>query len=373
MTKKTAVIFMFIFTLLITSILAGCGGSQAGGGSGGTEGTVSTEKPGSEGGGSAGGTGVVTDQVSPGGSGAGGNGSGSPGGSAPGQNISEIPDINESAVSDWGVANPPEGNTANATASGSSNARTDVSQVVVDRDDLYFAIKEVRADALLGYTWKAYIENRTDKNLMFSFEKVAVNGVMCDPYWAEVVAAGKKGNCEIIWMHDTLGERGITEVTQVDLTLNVYNDDDYMEAPLMHDPFTVYPLGEDKKAAGPAKRQPAESDVVLIDNDDCQIVVTEFDPGNSWGYAVHLYLRNKTEEDLIFSAENTSVNGFMCDPFWAEIVTAGNAAYSTILWDTAALSENGITKVEEISLPLRVYSDKDVANPYVEETFELTP
>ena len=289
---------------------------------------------------------------------------------------SKIPDTNESAVSDWGVADAPD-NTHNVETE-NSNAGTDVSRIIVDRDDLLFAVKEVKADAALGYTWKVYIENRTDKNLMFSFEKVSVNGVMCDPFWAEVVTAGKKGNCEIIWMRDALEERQIEEVTQVDFTLNVYNDDDYAEAPLMHDPFTVSPLGEDgaegtDKQSAPPARKPDETDIVLIDNDDCAIIVTGFDPENSWGYAVRLYLRNKTEEDLIFSTENTSVNGIMCEPFWAEIVTAGHSAFSTILWDNAALQENEIAEVNEISLPMRVYSDKDIANPYVEETFELRP
>ena len=125
------------------------------------------------------------------------------------------------------------------------------------------------------------------------------------------------------------------------LTLNVYNDDDYTEAPLMHEPFTVYPLAKassadtasgdgtsaDRAPAGeapegastagevpadaatPFVREPAESDLILVDNADCQIVVTGFDPDNSWGYAVKLYLRNKTDQDLIFSADNTSVNG----------------------------------------------------------------
>ena len=47
--------------------------------------------------------------------------------------------------------------------------------------------------------------------------------------------------------------------------------------------------------------------------------------------------------------------------------------YSTVLWDKNALAENDISEVEEISLPLKVYADEDIGNPYVDETFELTP
>ena len=88
---------------------------------------------------------------------------------------------------------------------------------------------------------------------------------------------------------------------------------------------------------------------------------------------MHVYLQNKSADDLVFSAENTSINGIMCDPYWAEIVTAGKSAISTILWDKSSLNENDITEVKEITLPIRVYSDKNVYEPYVDETFELKP
>ena len=252
--------------------------------------------------------------------------------------------------------------------------------LIVNQTPVYSATSvEVRADAALGYTWKLYVENRTDKNLMFTFEKAAVNGVMCDPFWAEVITAGKKGNCEVTWMRDAFEARSIGDVYEVDFTLNVYNDDDYTEAPLMHDPFEVFPMGEEKAAEASAADEAARAKLlagsgkVLVDNDDCSIVVTGYEPDNTWGYAMHVYLRNKSGEDLVFSAQNTSVNGIMCDPYWSEIVTSGKSAISTILWDKSALSENDITEVNQISLPLMVYSDKNIAQPYVDKTFELEP
>ena len=172
-------------------------------------------------------------------------------------------------------------------------------------------------------------------------------------------------------MRDSFAERGIEDVAQVDFTLNVYNDDDYTQAPLMRDPFTVYPLGEDHGYT--AVRESAETDHVLVDDENCSVIITGYDPDNSWGYAMHLYLVNKTDHDLVFSVNDSSVNGIMCDPFWAEIVCAGKSAYSTVLWDHNSLEENDIAKIEQISLPLTVYSDENIANPYVDETFELTP
>ena len=366
--RKSAVIFMLIFTLVMAAVCSGCG---AGSSSGAQPGGESSQSAGKTGDAKGDGTASSQTQGKAGDEKAGGSTSpqtqGKTGGDA------QIPDTNESAVTDWGTADA--GTKADiGTKDGSAPSKgsaSDFSQVIVDNEELYFAIKNVRADAALGYTWKAYVENRTDKNLMFSFEKVSVNGVMCDPFWAEVINSGKKGNCEITWMRDALQKRGIDEVTQVDFTLNVYNDDDYTEAPLMHDPFTVCPLGEDK--ASETVRESADTDQVLVDNDSCSVIVTGFEPDNSWGFAMQVYLVNKTDKDLVFSANNTSVNGIMCDPFWADIVAAGKRSYATVLWDKNALAENEITEVKEISLPMIVYSDDDIGTLLVDETFELTP
>ena len=354
--RRSAVIFVLIFTLIIANICTGCGSSASGQG----ESSAITE---------SGGSSDAAGRKDP--SGKTGDAGKSDAAGKTGD-ASSIPDTNESAVTDWGTADA--GNYKGAgdeDSSAKSGTASDFSQVLIDNDDLYFAIKDVRSDAAYGYEWKIYVENRTDKNLMFSFEKVSVNGVMCDPFWAEVINAGKKGNCEITWMRDSLQEKQIGDVTRVDFTLNVYNNDDYTEAALMHDPFTVFPLGEDK--ASSAVREPAATDHVLVDDDNCSVIITGYEPDNSWGYAMKLYLVNKTDRDMVFSVDDSSVNGIMCDPFWADIVCAGKTSYSTVLWDKNALAENDITEVEEISLPLKVYADEDIGNPYVDDTFELTP
>ena len=409
--KKSAVIFMLIFALLAAAICAGCGAETPAGASAGADA------------GAGAGAGKAD------GSAGGHDNSGQPEGAAgEAGRGSGIPDTDASAVTDWGVADAGEaessggkitggskagsgkagGDKAGGNSDAESGAGGSFGKVIADREDLYFAIKEVRTDTALGYVWKVYVENRTDENLMFSFEKVSVNGVMCDPYWAEVVTAGKKGNCEIIWMRDALEERQISAVTEVGFTLNVYNDDDYTEAPRMHDPFTVYPPAEggssgfgtdgsasdadgsaadadgSASAAGrssasgagesfPAAPVPADPVQVLVDDEICTVMVTGYDPDNSWGYAMKLFIQNRSGEDLVFSSQNTSVNGIMCEPYWSEIVVSGKSAISTILWDKASLKENGITEVKEISLPLRVYSDQNIAEPYVDETFALKP
>ena len=343
--SKHAVIFVLIWTLIAACLTTGCAGSSS-----------QDSAPSSQG--------ASTSNTSNDSNNSAESGQGSPVPSS-----QDIPESNESAVSDWGTVAAVD----HTSAEGTDASPSGFQQVLVDREDLYFAIRDVKDDSALGYTWQVYVENRTDKNLMFSFERVAVNGVMCDPYWAEVIAAGKKGNCEIVWLRDSLDQRQITDVRNVEFTLNVYNDDVYTEAPLMHDTFTVYPLGQDAAAATKVVRKLTLADQILVDNKDCTVLVTGFEPDNSWGFVMNLYLVNKTDKDLIFSAEDSLINENPCYMYWTEIVTGGNAAYSSVLWEKGDLDESEIQVVRKISFPLYVFSDQDIAEPLIDSSFLIKP
>ena len=343
--SKHAVIFVLIWTLIAACLTTGCAGSSS-----------QDSAPSSQG--------ASTSNTSNDSNNSAESGQGSPVPSS-----QDIPESNESAVSDWGTVAAVD----HTSAEGTDASPSGFQQVLVDREDLYFAIRDVKDDGALGYTWQVYVENRTDKNLMFSFERVAVNGVMCDPYWAEVIAAGKKGNCEIVWLRDSLDQRQITDVRKVEFTLNIYNDDIYTEAPLMHDAFTVYPLGQDDSADKNVVRKLTLADQILVDNRDCTILVTGFEPDNSWGYVMNLYLVNKTDQDLVFNVDDSWINDNPCFTYWTEIVTAGNAAYSSILWEKADLEESEIQVVRKISLPMLVYSDQETEEALIDETFKIKP
>ena len=343
--SKHAVIFVLIWTLIAACLTTGCAGSSS-----------QDSAPSSQG--------ASTSNTSNDSNNSAESGQGSPVPSS-----QDIPESNESAVSDWGTVAAVD----HTSAEGTDASPSGFQQVLVDREDLYFAIRDVKDNSALGYTWQVYVENRTDKNLMFSFERVAVNGVMCDPYWAEVIAAGKKGNCEIVWLRDSLDQRQITDVRNIEFTLNVYNDDVYTEAPLMHDTFTVYPLGQDAAAATKVVRKLTLADQILVDNKDCTVLVTGFEPDNSWGFVMNLYLVNKTDKDLIFSAEDSLINENPCYLYWTEIVTAGNAAYSSVLWEKGDLDESEIQLVRKISFPLYVFSDQNIAEPLIDSSFLIKP
>ena len=112
---------------------------------------------------------------------------------------------------------------------------------LVDDENCTVIIKGYDDDALLGYGVNVYLENKTDKELMFSIGEVSVNGYMCDPFWATTVSSGKKANEQITFFESDLEANGIENVEEISFTLNVYDNADWLAEDLVKKSFTVNP------------------------------------------------------------------------------------------------------------------------------------
>lgn len=73
-----------------------------------------------------------------------------------------------------------------------------------------------------------YLENKTGKSLVFSADKVAVNGYICDPYWMEEIGPGSGAYSVLAWDEAMLSEYDLTadDVTQIDLPIRVFDQGD---------------------------------------------------------------------------------------------------------------------------------------------------
>ena len=245
-------------------------------------------------------------------------------------------------------------------------------QVLVDDENCTVKITGIEDDSIWGYTLKVYLENKTDLELMFSVDGVSVNGYMCDPFWGSSVTAGMKSNEEISFSAEAFERNGITTPTDIQFKLRVSDYNDWMAEPLVDQEFAVYPMGEEAVQVYERADQP--EDIVLFDNEWCKMVVTGFEQDDIWGYSMNVYLENKTDKEMMFSADGVAVNGFMCDPFWGESVMPGKRSNTSITWSKTTFEEKGITEVEEIVLPIRVTDYSDWAEePFVEESFTVNP
>lgn len=100
-------------------------------------------------------------------------------------------------------------------------------------------------------------------------------------------------------------------------------------------------------------------EIVLVDNADITVIVNGYTPMSLFGPAFQLSIANHTDTTLCYSMYDTSVNGFMVDPFWAARVSAGEEADSIVCWSVESLAESGINYIKDVETRLWVYDDED--------------
>ena len=246
---------------------------------------------------------------------------------------------------------------------------------VMDNDEVSIVITGIGTDDLWGYySLDIELENKSqDVTYMFSVDSASVNGLMSDPFYASEVTAGNKSVDTIDFDMDTLEEYGIDQITDIEIAFRVYDSDTWED--LEEETVHVYPYGEEN--ASVYERTAQDTDQVLIDNDEMSLTLVSAGVDELWDYyALEVYLVNKTDAVVMFSVEDAAVNGYMCDPYWAESVNAGKTSYSTISWSSSSLEELGITdaesEIEEIELLFTDY-DYDTYDTLYSETITVNP
>ena len=251
---------------------------------------------------------------------------------------------------------------ADATSEDDASELVEFEEIaVVDNDYVSIVLTGLDQDGLFGYTFDVTIVNKSDSvtYMVATDDDCSVDGVQIDPLFAEEVAAGKTAYSEItIYEDDTLAEAGVA-FTDIVLSFHAYDSDDWSADYVVDgESVHVYPYGED--AATTFVREAGADDEVLVDNDYVTVTVIGYDPDYDLGYAVELYITNKTDAEVMVSVDDASVNGVMCDPYWAASIGAGLNSFETIYWYSSSLEEIGITdagsEITEIEFVLSAYN-----------------
>lgn len=245
--------------------------------------------------------------------------------------------------------------------------------VVIDNDSVTIIISDIEPDNMWGYTLKVFLENKlTDKDIMVSLDHTAVNGIQTEPLFASKVDRAKKSTDEINFIDSDLKNALNDEFRKIELTFKVYDYDDWMADDIAYETITIYPLGE--QAASTYQREALDTDLVLVENEDALVIVTDIEEDGLFGFSVNLYLLNKSDKEIMFSADGVSVNGFMADPFWAKSLKSSYSGFSQMWWSESTLEENGIEEVNEIEMTFSmsdandwlapdIFSDKIILSP----------
>lgn len=114
-------------------------------------------------------------------------------------------------------------------------------ETVIADGDLQFIVEKVDDVDSDCYVLHCYIANRTDKDLLVSWDGVSVNGFMVDPFWAAPVGAGKQLYTQISFFRSDLEAQGIETVSQIEFTLTAYDYAGFDGETVLEQAFTFQP------------------------------------------------------------------------------------------------------------------------------------
>lgn len=252
-----------------------------------------------------------------------------------------------------GSSDGNEGNSPVTGADGGTSAAAKITiaeQILLERDGVKITATEYVDDSVWGEGIKILIENTTEKNLGISCNAVIVNNYMITDLFTSSVAAGKKANETIYLTSGDLEAAGIDNVGQVELYFHVYDSDSYNTI------FDADVVTVKTSAYDTMDTAVSEQGTVLYESNGIKVMGRYVNEDSFWGAAVLLYLENNTDQNVVVSCENMSINGFMVTPLFHGDVYAGKKAVDEITILSTDLETNGITKIEQIELSFHIYN-----------------
>ena len=106
-------------------------------------------------------------------------------------------------------------------------------QVLLDNEYITFTITDAPKEDFWGQSISVYLENKTDKTLMYALDNVSVNGYMVDVLFATEVEHDKKENTSITIFSNDLEKNKIETVENITFNLRVYDSNDWMAEPII--------------------------------------------------------------------------------------------------------------------------------------------
>ena len=117
----------------------------------------------------------------------------------------------------------------------------------------------------------------------------------------------------------------------------------------------------------PTEEQPTENaqpiafeEIVVVDDENCTIKITNLEKSILWGYTLDIYTENKSaEKTYMFSLSSASVNGVEASTYYAEEVAPGKKSNGDITFSDSDFDYNDIGDFTDILLNFRVYDSND--------------
>lgn len=228
--------------------------------------------------------------------------------------------------------------------------------VLLDSESCAFTVTNITLDDIWGYTISVRCENRSDASQLFKIPDASCQGWLLNPDLTVSVPAGETKESDFnVWPKE-LARCGLEELDELRIHLTVKNIAEYSAAPYADEILELYPSGKSAEEIGPAPAREAwPAEVLIADNDDFSFTVCGRDEDTVWTYNLVIYLENRTEQDLIFSWKEVSVNGEPTEALWFYYtVPAGLRACFPIYFDEDMMKEAGVEAIETVDFDLVV-------------------
>lgn len=129
------------------------------------------------------------------------------------------------------------------------------------------------------------------------------------------------------------------------------------------------------KTGGKSETAYTIANEVIVDNEYCKVTLASGTATKTGGADFKFTLENKTADtEMMFSMDDTAVNGWLITSLFAESVSAGKIANETLRFSSSDLEDCGLSSVDKLAFSLRVYDNSDwLADNFVDDTFTIYP
>ena len=196
---------------------------------------------------------------------------------------------------------------------------------------------------------KLLVENNSGKNLTVQSRNESINGYMCETMFSCDVDDGKKANDTLTFSENQLELSGVDSIAEMEFSLHIF-DQDTWDAYYDSDPIVLK-----TSIAGSYEQAYDDSGEVAYDDNGVKIVVKGRSDDSSWlGPSVIVEVVNTRNDIITVQARNTSINGFMIEPFFSADVCPGKRVLDGITFASSDLEDNDIEEIESVELSFHV-------------------
>lgn len=254
-----------------------------------------------------------------------------------------------------------------------AEASDDVDTSVFDHELCSIKLVGFEKDDYYGNVVTVEYENKTaDQNHMYTVKYANVNGVQCETLGITTVEAGKSVTDEVVISTEVAEIYGMTEITDIELVIDVSNADDMSAIEEISEvSLNYYPNG--KENATDFVREAVATEKVVAENDHVKFTYVETIIDDLGGYNYVFYVENKSDKNISLTGSSAYVNETKIDTLYSDMVGAGNKKFTVMYWDEATLAGVGASTVEKLEANVWVMDDDVMSADYGTLNIVVTP